>query len=404
MMITKISWRNVWRNKMRSGILIASIAVGLLGGIFTMALINGMMESKIQESLITELAHVQIHKKGFEVNNSFSDSIRNFQAVVKVAENDSLTKGCSPRVIVQGMASSANDSQGIKIIGINPTKEFTVTDLPKFLIKGDYFKGKRKNQIVIGEGLAKKLKVKIRSKIVIAYMGPDKEMVNTAYRVAGIFATSSPDFDKGVVFTQSKDMWKNAGQEFIHEIALTSIDGGSSPEGLRDHLENDLHNKQLNVQTWRQIVPELSALAETGNTNSYIILGIILFALGFGILNSMTMAIWERSRELGVLMAVGLERSKVFIMIVLETIYLSLIGSSIGGLISIALIAYYGKHGLKYSEGTIAGFSNIVYPVLSAESFIPLFFMVLITAIIAALPPAFKAIKLNPAEAVRYKG
>ncbi|WP_281613574.1 FtsX-like permease family protein [Flammeovirga sp. SubArs3] len=403
MMITKISWRNVWRNKMRSGILIASIAIGLLGGIFTMALITGMMESKVQESLITDLAHVQIHKTGFEVNNSFKDSIPNYQAIVKIAEKDSLTKGCSPRVIINGMASSANDSQGIKIIGMEPNKEKDVTEIQSFLIEGDYFKGKRKNQIVIGQSLAKKLKVKIRSKIVIAYMGPNNEMVNTAYRVAGIFATSSPDFDKTVVFTQSKDMWRNAGQKFIHEIAMTSIEGGSKPNGLRDHLKSEITKKDLNIQTWREIMPELSALAETGNTNSYIILGIILFALGFGILNSMTMAIWERSRELGVLMAVGLNRAKVFTMIVLETIYISLIGGVIGAGLSIGLITYYGEHGLKYSESSIAGFSNVVYP-LMPDSFIPLFFMILVTAIVSALPPAFRAIRLNPAEAVRYKG
>lgn len=388
---------------MRSGILIASIAIGLLGGIFTMALITGMMESKVHEALITDLAHVQIHKKGFEINNNFKDSIRNFQPIITIAENDSLTKGCSPRVIINGMASSANDSQGIKIIGMDPNKEKDVTEIQNFLIEGDYFKGKRKNQIVIGQSLAKKLKVKIRSKIVIAYMGPQNEMVNTAYRVAGIFATSSPDFDKSVVYTQSKDMWRNAGQIFIHEIAMTSIQGGSNPEGLKNRLKTEILDADLNIQAWRDIQPELSALAETGNTNSYIILGIILFALGFGILNSMTMAIWERSRELGVLMAVGLEKSKVFLMIVLETIYVSLIGGFFGAALSIGLIYYYGEHGIKYSESTIAGFSNIVYP-LMPDSFIPLFLMILLTAIISALPPAFRAIKLNPAEAVRYKG
>ncbi|KXX70108.1 ABC transporter permease [Flammeovirga sp. SJP92] len=403
MMITKISWRNVWRNKVRSGILIASIAIGLLGGIFTMALITGMMESKVKESLVTEMAHVQIHKKGFEINNNFKDSIANYEKIVRIAVSDSLTKGCSPRVVINGMASSANDSQGIKIIGVDPHKERKVTEMESFLIEGDYFEGKRKNQIVIGASLAKKLKVKIKSKIVIAYMGPDNEMVNTAYRVAGIFATSSPDFDKTVAFTQSKDMWRNAGQKFIHEIALTSIEGGSKPEGLRDQLKTVITASDLNIQTWREIVPELSALAESGNTNSYIILGIILFALGFGILNSMTMAIWERSRELGVLMAVGLERAKVFYMIVLETIYISMIGGVIGALLSVGLINYYGEHGIKYSEMSMAGFNNIVHPVMP-ESFIPLFLMILLTAIVSALPPAFRAIRLNPAEAVRYKG
>ncbi|NME69215.1 ABC transporter permease [Flammeovirga aprica] len=403
MMITKISWRNVWRNKVRSGILIASIAVGLLGGIFTMALITGMMESKVQESLITEMAHVQLHRKGFEINNNFRDSIPDFETIVEIAEADPLTKGCSPRVVVNGMASSANDSQGIKILGVDPQKEKEVTAIESFLIEGDYFKGKRKNQIVIGSSLAKKLKVKIRSKIVIAYMGPENEMINTAYRVAGIFTTSSPDFDKSVAFTQSKDMWRNTGQQFIHEIAMTSIEGGSSPEGLRDHLKSEINEPNLNIQTWREIAPELSALAESGNTNSYIILGIILFALGFGILNSMTMAIWERSRELGVLMAVGLERAKVFLMIVLETIYISMIGGVAGALLSIGLITYYGEHGIKYSEMSLAGFNNVVYPVMP-ESFIPLFLMILLTAIVSALPPAFRAIKLNPAEAVRYKG
>ncbi|MBB3698422.1 FtsX-like permease family protein [Flammeovirga yaeyamensis] len=404
MMITKISWRNVWRNKLRSGILIASIAIGLLGGIFTMAAINGMMESKVEETLVTELANAQIHKKGFEVTNNFSDSIPQFKAILNKLDSDSILKINSPRVVINGMGSSANDSQGLKIIGIDPDKERKVTDIEKFFKEGDYFEGKRKNQIVIGASLAKKLKVKIRSKIVIAYMGPNKEMINTAYRVVGIFSTSSPEFDKSVAFVRNKDIWRNTGEEFIHEIAFASEDGGTFPEKITKRIQSTINEDGLNVQTWKQIAPELATIAESGNTQSYIILGIILFALGFGILNSMTMAIFERSRELGVLMAVGLNRSKVFLMIVLETIYLSMIGAAIGGVLVTVLINYFGEHGLKYAESSMGGFSNILYPNLPLESFIPLFFMVLLTAIVSALPPAFRAIRLNPAEAVRYKG
>ncbi|WP_206780203.1 ABC transporter permease [Flammeovirga pacifica] len=403
-MITKISWRNVWRNKLRSGILITSIAIGLLGGIFTMAMINGMMESKVEETLITELGNAQIHKKGFEINNSFKDSIPHYKTLLPILESDSILKNHSARVVINGMGSSANESQGLKIIGIDPQQEKKVTNIEKFFVEGDYFEGKRKNQIVIGASLAKKLKIKIRSKIVIAYMGPNNDMINTAYRVVGIFSTSSPDFDKSVAFVQRKDIWRNTGEQFIHEIAFSSENGGSAPEKITQQINQKIKDPDLNIQTWKEITPELATLAESGNANSYIILGIILFALGFGILNSMTMAIFERSRELGVLMAVGLNRGKVFLMIVLETIYLSMIGAAVGGILVIGIIQYYGEHGLKYAETNMGGFSNILYPSLPAESFIPLFFMVLITAIVSALPPAFRAIKLNPAEAVRYKG
>ncbi|GJM63767.1 ABC transporter permease [Persicobacter diffluens] len=404
MMITKISWRNIWRNKVRSGILIASIAVGLLAGIFSMALISGMMDARIQEALNTELSHVQIHQSGFEMNYNIKDSIPSANAILQQSRQMPEVQAASGRVVVNGMVSSANDSRGIRIIGMDPEEEQKVTEMKSYIIDGDYFEGKRKNQIVIGKRLADKLKVKIRSKVVLGYMGPDQEMINTAYRIAGVFATSSPDFDEGTVFTQSEDMWRNSGYTFIHEIAVKGQNGGNNAEVLADSLQRHIANNKLSIQSWKALAPELSTLANSGNVQSYLLLGIILFALGFGILNSMTMAIFERSREIGVLMAVGLERGKVFLMILYETIYLSLIGSAIGGFFCFFLIQYYAKNGLKYAESSMAGFSNIVYPALPDGFLIPLLAMILATAILSALPPAFKAIRMNPSEAIRHKG
>ena len=162
----------------------------------------------------------------------------------------------------------------------------------------------------------------------------------------------------------------------------------------------------MDVQTWDEIMPEAGMYTSAMNYYLLIFMIIILLALGFGIVNTMLMAVLERIKELGMLMAIGMNKKRVFSMIMLETIFLGMTGAIIGMAISYGLIWYTGRTGLDltslYQEGFEAiGFSPMIYPTIGWESFIQLIFLVVLTGVLAAIYPARKAMKLNPSEALR---
>jgi ABC-type antimicrobial peptide transport system permease subunit len=162
----------------------------------------------------------------------------------------------------------------------------------------------------------------------------------------------------------------------------------------------------MDVQTWDEIMPEAGMYSSAMNYYLFIFMIIILLALGFGIVNTMLMAVLERIKELGMLMAIGMNKRRVFSMIMLETVFLGMTGAIIGMAISYGLIWYTGRTGLDltslYQEGFEAiGFSPMIYPTIGWESFIQLIFLVVLTGVLAAIYPARKAMKLNPSEALR---
>jgi len=188
---------------------------------------------------------------------------------------------------------------------------------------------------------------------------------------------------------------------FYISILLTSVEHDKDVAASISKIVPD-----MTVRTWDEIMPEAGMYTSAMDFYLMIFMVIILLALGFGIVNTMLMAVLERVKELGMLMAVGMARKKVFRMIMLETIFLAITGSAIGMLISYLLIWYTGSTGLDlstmYQEGFEAiGFSAIIYPEMSWDSYFQIIVMVILTGILASIYPARKALKLNPAEALR---
>jgi ABC-type antimicrobial peptide transport system permease subunit len=157
----------------------------------------------------------------------------------------------------------------------------------------------------------------------------------------------------------------------------------------------------LLIQTWKELSPEIAMLTGLFDQMMYIIIGIILLALMFGIINTMLMAVLERQREFGILMAIGMNKPRVFFMVVLESVMLTCVGIPAGILLAIVTVDFFSKHGIDLSAFSQAlsqfGFSNIVYPELQTNMFLPVIFMTALTAILSAIYPAIKALQFKPA-------
>jgi len=407
-MIFTISWKNIWRNKFRSFIIIATITIGLFGGIFSIAVMNGMAEQRVLSAIQTQVSSIQIHNPDFLKNKEIKYPINNADSIINIIKQNHKVKAVSKRLIVTAMASTAETGTGIIMNGIDPKQEIRVTDISQKLISGNYFTKHKKHPILISKKLAKKLKAKIRSKIVITTQNNKGDITGGAFRVVGIFKTVDSFFDETNVFVLNKDLNilidENSSNNKAHEIAVLLYDDKNTNE-----LTKKLKSKfpYLSVRSWNESQPDLKMMSSLMETTSYLLLSIILLALTFAIINTMLMAVFERTQEFGMLMAIGMKKNKIFNMIMSETIFLSLTGSAIGIFISTIFIKYFSIYGINLaivSKGLSSfGINSVIYPEVDLSFYLILTIMVIITAIIASVYPAIKALNLKPVEALRVE-
>ncbi len=402
-MLISLAWKNIWRNKKRSSIILTAIAFGLWGGLLSGALMMGMGESIVNTAIDRDLSHIQIHEKDYLVEKEITNYIPNSQDVMTQIQSMNGVKAVSGRTLIEGMASSPTSSYGVKIVGINPENAKLVTNINEKIVEGSYFETDYKNQMVIGQKLAKRLNLKLHSKMVLSFQGLDGSIVYIACRIVGIYKTESALFDEMNVFVGQTDLVRVLNTEsIIHEIAIRTESSKAIPltdEALKAKFPN------LAVQSWKEIAPEIAFLSVTMENFTYLFVAIILFALLFGITNTMLMSVVDRIRELGVLIAVGMKKPKVATMILLETIFLSITGGFLGILIGGLSILYFSFSGIDLSAFSSSvesfGSSAILYPFLPAVMYITLTIMIIFAANIAALMPAWKAIHIHPSEAIR---
>jgi ABC-type lipoprotein release transport system permease subunit len=404
-MIWSIAWRNVWRNKLRSLIVIAAVTIGLFGTLSMIAMSLGMMDQRIDAAIKYEVSHIQIHDPEFMQDKSPQFYMTGAPSMVDSIKNIKGVRAVSSRLALPAMASTAATGTGVMINGIQPEEEKQVSKIYECVTEGSYFEKESRTPIIlISQKLATKLNAKMGSKIVITLQNNEGVLTYGLFRVGGIYKTSNTMYDEGNVFVRSADLASltGFGENDATEIAIL-LDNTNLTEAVTAQIK--ARYSHLSVVTWTELQPMLKLMVSLMDVYTYIIMIVILIAMAFGIINTMLMAILERIREIGMLMAVGMNRRRIFSMIMLETIFLSVTGAVIGMVISYITIRLTGAHGLNFSvwaEGLESyGYSSVIYPVLYRKYYIALTLFVIVIAIISSLYPARKALGFRPAEAVR---
>ncbi len=401
--LIKISWRNIWRNKLRSLVVIISIVFGLLGGIIIIAMSYGLNEERMNNAVDTYLSHIQIHNNLFSEDYNIKHTINNLDVIEKAINEDDRVVSYSKRIVLNGMLSNSNGSYGIQVKGIDPDEEIKVTNTYEKIIDGEYFKSKRDNTILVGKKLADKLNLKLKSKVVITFQDENYELTSLLYRVEGIFRSGNSRYDEMNVFVKNKSITKNLpGFNGYHEmpILLSDIE-------LRGEVKKDLIpiSSDNIVEGWDDISKELAYANEMLSAVLYIFMMIILSGLSFGVINTMLMAILERRKEIGMLMSIGMNRYKIFMMISFETIFLSLIALPFGLITSYLIVEYYSVVGIDLSV-VEAGLENFgvgtrLYFKVPNEEYFYVSLMVFVISIFSSIFPSIRALKINPVEATK---
>lgn len=404
-MILSIAWRNVWRSKTRSIVMIAAIALGLFAGIFMMAFMNGMYNSRIESATKSELSHIQVHAPHFLDNTESELFISDgFKLAERIEALDSV-EAASPRLIAEPFIMAAHGTGGGKMLGIDPDKEKQVTDIWEHVVDGTYLeKTSRMPPVLVGQKMADKLRLKVGTKINVQLVDFNGDLSSKGYRVAGIYKTVNTGFDEMYLFANINDLRSQIGiqTDAVHEIAILLKDN-SYATAVKPSVQKIATG--MDVQIWKELSPEMSIITDSMDQYMYIFILIILIALCFGIINTMLMAVLERVKEIGMLMAVGMNKRKIFNMIILESIMLTLTGGLVGILMGIGISRIFEKHPINlsaFAQGLEQyGMSTEIATEFPSHSLGILITLVVLTGLISAIYPARKALKLNPAEATR---
>ena len=416
-MIFKIAWRNVWRSKTRSAVVILAVAIGVWALAFVLSFSNGITYTYISNAIRDQLSHLQLHHPKFSEDKNSKFYLENASEILTEIRQMPEVEAATARVIATGMVSSARTARGVQIVGVNPESETKVTHFEKNIVEGGYFEEGHKNQILISQRMAEKLKVKLRSRIVLTFQNLDGDITAAAFRVVGMFNTGNMITDDAQVFVLAEDLKKNLlppttendsttvltaeNQDIAQEIAIFLKDAKmvtAVKEQLKTMFPDDL------VQDYWELSPDIELYETQINTSNSIIIVIFMLALIFGIINTMLMAVLERYKELGMLMAIGMNKRKIFSMIVLETLMLGLVAAPLGlglGFLTVYLLQDTGIDLTAFAAGLERfGIDTTIFPVLDNTLLIQIATAVFITTLLASLYPARKAVKLNPVEAL----
>jgi ABC-type lipoprotein release transport system permease subunit len=399
-----MAWRNIWRNKARSMVIMLSVAIGLLAGIGVLALYKGMMKSRVRTVIDSEVAHLQLHHADFKKDYHPAYLLPGANALLQKVQSYPEVKMAVPRSLAQGMLVTTTGSAGIQINGVVPQLEYGASHLREKLIAGDGFHEAKKNEILIGKKLADKMKLKTGSKLVLTFTDTADNLVSSAFRVAGIYQSGNAPLDEAnvyVLLTTLNELLLTG--DAFHEIAIL-LNRDEDLQAVQEKLRSAYPS--LLVESWKEISPETELMVKTVDEYSYIIMIVILVALAFGILNTMLMSVLERTKEIGMMVALGTPRLSIFLLVLLETVFLTIAGTPIGLLAAYLITGHYQKHGLDLSgmgKDMMAsfGFDTTIYPSFPWEKLIIILILVVGTALLSCLLPALKALRLKPVEALR---
>jgi len=472
-MIWSISWKNVWRNKVRSLVVIVAATLGIISGVLVIGIMEGWVEQRFHDAIYNEVSHIQIHNTEYLKNEEIDLTVSDTAALASSIRQLPGLTGWATRTKIVAMVNTPWANTGAFIYGIDPEKEKQVSEIYKKIVPhgGVYLDKDKPGNILISDKTAEILKLKqfcitqgvidklvrgkvpenviakldklrdtrfrspkdfkdelkavltkkelddfgsqvmdssldyrIRNKVQITISDVKGTPVQGTFKVCGIFRTTNSGFDQATMFVNSGELADLYGGKSIltHEIAILT-DDIENVDSVREKLGGI--SVANTVSTWKELAPDASMMKDFMLLYYLIFTGIVMFALAFGIINTMMMTILERTKELGMLMAIGMNRGRIFRMIMLETIFLTIVGAAAGMLAGWGIIRYFGKTGIHFSswgEGFEAiGFAAKVYPVITPFFFIIITVMVIFTAIISSVWPARKALKLDPAEAIR---
>ena len=397
-----LSWRNLWRNHRRTLIMLAAISVGVWAMIFMTALMRGMVDDMLHQGIRNLPGHIQIHHPDYRDDPSVVNSIASPDGELLAALNDSGTERWTGRVKVPAIISSERESRGVNLLGVEPGAEKIITGIGEKIIEGRFLDSDDDKGLVIGAKLAQRLETRLGKRVVIMSQDPDNNIADRGFRIVGIYKAKLPGLEEINVYATRSTLQKLLKlDQQVSEIVIIDEDF-RDVEMLYQKIKQAAP-ETLEVKAWYELDTYLSSMLNMMDGFVLVWIIIIFLALSFGLANTLMMAVFERTREIGLIQALGMRPGMIVYQILLESLLLLLIGLSIGNVLAVVTIIPL-ESGMDVSvvaEGmAMMGASSMLYPNLTLDDMIIANVVVIILGTLTSILPAWRAAKLNPVQAI----
>lgn len=400
----KLAWRNLLRNKRRTIIASIAIGIGLAALIFVDALMIGMTENMIKTATASFLGDAQIHRKGYQDEQEVSLTIQELKKVTSKLAKEAIVHYFTRRTFTLGMITSPANVSAINLVGVQPSTERYLSQIDDSITEGVYFEDNDNRDIIIGTKLAENLEIGIGDRVVVTVaQSASGELSQERFRVSGIFHFADEAMNTGMAFVRiSKAQQMLAIGNNVHEIAIkfTSSAYAQDQELPFWNTYSQYGNEAL---SWAEILPQLKVILDMSKYSKYI-MGVVLFGVViFGIINTLFMSLYERMFEFGVLRAVGTRPFGMARILLFEAGTLAIVSIVMGGIIGFGITALFAHLGFNYTGIEMMGVTiqEHIYPVLNIQQFILYPVAVFLFTIIAGLYPAWHVAKITPVDAMR---
>lgn len=402
MMLLRLAWRNLGRNRRRSILMISIVALGAWSIVVLWGITEGFFVTMVDSQVELDIGDLQIHKAGYLDDPKLENSITEAELItLETSLASSRVSQASPRLILEGLLKSSYGATGVQIRGFDPHLESQVTSLHETVIEGSYLNDT--GQILIGKALANNLDVRLNERIVVTAQSIDGPS-SKAFRAVGFFASGQAILDNNIAVISLEDAQALAEVTGVTEIALR-LPSGSASKRIAQDLREAL-GRAYSVSGLFDLNPLLEDIIRVNYIELIPIMLILSLLAGFGVANTVMFTVIERTREFGVMMAVGLKPKQLSRLVLLESVVASGIGFIVGAGIGYALIWYLATFGMDMSMYTELipefGVPSKVYAVTSGWYWIYGLTVVVLTAIVAAWYPARRVTRLDPTEAIRH--
>lgn len=409
-MFYRLAWRNIWRNPRRTLVVLAAIVIGIWSMIVLGALMRGMETGMVANGIRTLTGNIKIQHRDFRQDPVIDNSIRSIHLIEK-AISPILPEAAawSPRIRLAAVAANARHTKGVTLVGIDPEKEKRVSFIGEAVVRGRYLTSQDANRILIGRALADDMQTRVGKKIIITTRDADGQLASKAFRITGIFQSEMQATEKTFVFVPLPVMdafLKMDGR--LSEVSVTLPDpltGTPAESDLALAIADGLLHLPVSVDTWDSLLPMLRAYLELSNQFILIWFLVTFVAMGFGIVNTTLMAVFERIREFGLLKALGVRPMGILSGVLCETAILLVIGLIAGNLFGTAttLLLRDGINLSRFASGTeMWGLSRMIFPDVQAGDVVMANLVVFVLGVTVSLYPAIKACRITPIEALAH--
>jgi ABC-type lipoprotein release transport system permease subunit len=406
--LVRMAWRGVWRNGRRTVIAVVAIALGLALMLFFDGLMSGSEQAIYGNIVKLQGGNVQGHAPGYREKAKRLPllPLDNADAFVQAALAQPRAIAASQRINTSGMVSSREGTFPVVIAGIEPEQEALTSLVAEKIVQGRYLAADDEDFLLIGQALAKNLEVTVGDRVTLVGRATHEQMRRRTMTIAGIYELGLPDAERRMVYVslaEAQALFDLRDQVTEVVVSLEHV-GQETP--VVAELQAAFPN--IEVDSWDTLNPETRQQMEMEKQIMSIFGLIILLIAGVGILNLMLMAVFERTREIGLLAAMGLKRREIVMLFLIEGILIGLLGALVGGALGGLISAYYGKVGLEWAANAseysplAALLGGRIYFRIGANLLLQRALTVAIIAALASLYPAWQASRREPAEALHY--